>query len=97
MPRVARCGAGRLVPRKGFDEAVRAPAPEADGEATAQAGGVREIEIGRIRANPNQPRTQFDEAAIAELADSIAKRGVLQPILLRPDGDGASSLSPHVE
>jgi ParB family chromosome partitioning protein len=50
--------------------------------------GVREIEIGRIRPNPNQPRSHFDEDALAELADSIAERGLLQPILLRGDGDG---------
>ena len=50
-------------------------------------GGVREIEIARIRPNPSQPRIQFNDEAIDELADSIAERGVLQPILLRPDGD----------
>ena len=49
--------------------------------------GVTEIEVARIRPNPNQPRIHFDEEAIAELAESIAHRGVLQPILLRPDGD----------
>ena len=63
-----------------------APRPQT-GEATAEGrGGVREIEIARIRPNPNQPRIQFDETSIAELADSIAQRGVLQPILLRPSG-----------
>jgi ParB family chromosome partitioning protein len=56
--------------------------------ADETAGGVREVDIARIRPNPNQPRVQFDEAGIAELADSIAQRGVLQPILLRPEGDG---------
>ena len=50
-------------------------------------GGVREIEVARIRPNPNQPRVQFDEEALDELADSIVERGVLQPILLRPDGE----------
>jgi len=60
------------------------PAPQA-----AASGGVREIEIARIRPNPNQPRIQFDEDALQELADSIAKRGVLQPILLRPEGQEA--------
>ena len=49
---------------------------------------MREIEIGRIRPNPEQPRVQFKEETIDELADSIAERGVLQPILLRPHGDG---------
>jgi ParB family transcriptional regulator, chromosome partitioning protein len=50
-------------------------------------GGVREIEIARVRPNPNQPRQQFSEESLGELADSIAERGVLQPILLRPEGD----------
>ncbi|MEJ7776561.1 MAG: ParB/RepB/Spo0J family partition protein [Sphingomicrobium sp.] len=71
-----------------LDEAIRPPASDAGGQDEGGASGVREVEIGRIRPNPNQPRNRFDEEAIAELADSIAKRGVLQPILLRPDGDG---------
>src|SRR4051794_11274236 len=62
------------------------PAPS--DEQSASRGGVREIEIGRIRPNPNQPRIQFSDESIDELADSIAERGVLQPILLRPHGDG---------
>jgi ParB family chromosome partitioning protein len=45
------------------------------------------VEIARIRPNPNQPRQHFTEESLAELADSIAQRGVLQPILLRPDGE----------
>ena len=49
---------------------------------------MREIEIARIRPNPRQPRMNFDDEALDELAESIAQRGVLQPILLRPDGDG---------
>jgi len=57
-------------------------------DAPSRPGGVREIEIGRIRPNPEQPRIQFKEEAIDELADSIMERGVLQPILLRPHGDG---------
>jgi ParB family chromosome partitioning protein len=62
-----------------------APAPASASEASAK-GGVREVEIGRIRPNPNQPRSHFNEDSLAELADSIAERGVLQPILLRPNG-----------
>jgi ParB family chromosome partitioning protein len=56
-------------------------------DSTELRGGVREIEIARIRPNPNQPRIQFDEGSLGELAESISERGVLQPILLRPDGD----------
>jgi ParB family transcriptional regulator, chromosome partitioning protein len=61
-----------------------APTPDASAQSR---GGVREIEVARIRPNPNQPRIQFDEEALDELADSIRERGVLQPILLRPAGD----------
>jgi ParB family transcriptional regulator, chromosome partitioning protein len=45
---------------------------------------ARMIPIDLIQRNPNQPRKRFDEADLAELADSIRARGVLQPILLRP-------------
>jgi ParB family chromosome partitioning protein len=69
------------------EAAARSPAPGESAPAPAR-GGVAEIEIARIKPNPNQPRVHFDEAAIDELAESIAQRGVLQPILLRPDGDG---------
>ena len=65
-------------------EAARAPGPE--GQQGESRGGVREIEISRIQRNPNQPRIQFDEDALDELAESIRERGVLQPILLRPEG-----------
>jgi len=67
-------------------EAAR-PAPAPGSDALGSRGGVREIEIARIKANPNQPRLHFDEDALDELAESIRQRGVLQPILLRPNGD----------
>ena len=67
-----------------MDESVR-PNAEAPSESR---GGVREVEIARIRPNPHQPRMMFSDESIDELADSIATRGVLQPILLRPAGDG---------
>ena len=67
-------------------EAARAPA--AEGQQGEGRGGVREIEVARIRPNPEQPRTQFDEESLEELAQSIRERGILQPILLRGDGDG---------
>jgi len=70
-----------------LDEAVRQKPPEEAG-AVAPSSGVREVEIGRIRPNSSQPRMHFDEEAIAELAESIGERGVLQPILLRPAAEG---------
>lgn len=41
-----------------------------------------------IRADPNQPRRTFNEEKLKQLAESIKKKGVLQPILVRPNGEG---------
>jgi ParB family chromosome partitioning protein len=57
------------------------PAPTAP---AGSADGVREIDIASITPNPRQPRRVFAEGPLAELAESIAARGVLQPILVRP-------------
>ena len=47
-----------------------------------------EIDLDRIATNPDQPRLNFDEKSLAELAESIRSHGVLQPVLVRPFGDG---------
>ncbi len=80
-------------PRKGLGRGLsallgEAPRPVGEPEASGRRDSVREIEVGRIRPNPAQPRQQFDEDALAELAESIRERGVLQPILVRPVDDG---------
>ena len=49
--------------------------------------GVTEIDISSIYANPNQPRKVFDETALKELSDSIAKHGVIMPIIVNKSGD----------
>jgi ParB family transcriptional regulator, chromosome partitioning protein len=54
--------------------------------------GLRAVPVELIRPNPRQPRRRFDQAAIAELAQSIGSRGVLQPIVVRPLSDGAYEL-----
>ena len=46
------------------------------------------LPIDRIKANPNQPRRDFDETALGELISSIKEKGVLQPILVAPLSDG---------
>ncbi|HEY0594717.1 ParB/RepB/Spo0J family partition protein, partial [Sphingopyxis sp.] len=58
--------------------------------APVSGDSVQHIPVGSIRPLPGQPRRHFDENAIAELADSIGLRGLLQPIIVRrsPDGDG---------
>ena len=50
---------------------------------TSGSSSIGEIEIARIFANPNQPRRDFNEEALRELADSIKELGVIQPITLR--------------
>lgn len=45
------------------------------------------LAIDRLEPSPYQPRTRLDDAKVAELAASIAEKGVLQPLLVRPAGD----------
>ena len=53
-----------------------------------QAGGVREVAVSRIRQNPRQPRTHFDEQALEELAASIREHGIIQPLIVsQREGD----------
>lgn len=49
---------------------------------------ARLVPVDQIRPNPYQPRIEMDEEALAELADSIRTHGVLEPIIVRPSGDG---------
>lgn len=49
---------------------------------------VEQIPVDRIRPNPHQPRRAFDEAALAELAASIRAHGIVQPVVVVPDGEG---------
>jgi ParB family transcriptional regulator, chromosome partitioning protein len=48
--------------------------------------GIRLMPVGALSPHPGQPRRIFDEAALDELAQSIATRGMLQPIVVRPHG-----------
>ena len=49
-------------------------------------GGVRMLPVGSLQPHPDQPRRHFEEAALDELAASIAARGLIQPIVVRPHG-----------
>ncbi len=53
---------------------------------TAPVNAISEILISQIQANPFQPRTEFEEEALAELAESIKTHGVIQPITVRKMG-----------
>jgi ParB family chromosome partitioning protein len=52
--------------------------------ASASAGGLRELAVDLISRSPYQPRNNFNEEALQELADSIRAQGVVQPVVVRP-------------
>ena len=49
---------------------------------------IRNLSVSRVYGNPDQPRKYFDPAKLTELAESIQREGLLQPIKVRPDGSG---------
>ncbi|MBQ0104938.1 MAG: ParB/RepB/Spo0J family partition protein [Armatimonadetes bacterium] len=62
-------------------------------EITSVSGDtVQKIPLDLIDPNPYQPRKQFDERKMADLAESIKKHGVLQPVLMRKKNDGRYEL-----
>ncbi len=70
-------------------EALLGPATTAE---ASESGDLRRIPLDRIRPNPFQPRNAFNQQAITELANSMRTAGLLQPVVLRPSGDGAYEL-----
>jgi len=50
--------------------------------------GFSHVQLDLVEPNPQQPRTLFEDEAMQSLANSISEVGVLQPVVLRPDGDG---------
>ncbi len=58
----------------------------------AKSLGIRNVPVDRIEPNPENPRLSFEEGALDELAASIREHGVLQPILVRPRGQGTFQL-----
>ena len=61
-------------------------APEDESSRAATTSGLANLPISQIEPHPEQPRRHFDEAALAELAESIAARGVIQPVIVRRTG-----------
>jgi ParB family chromosome partitioning protein len=71
--------------RRGLGRGLAALIP---GGGSAGNEEMHELPISSITPNPNQPRTVISQDAIEELADSIGKVGMLQPIMVRPYADG---------
>jgi ParB family chromosome partitioning protein len=71
-----------------LQKSEEAPAPA----APPPAADPVQLPVASLRPNRFQPRTQFDEAAIEELAESIRAQGVIQPIVVAPDASGAYTI-----
>lgn len=68
---------------RGLDALITFSEGESQGSTS-----IIEVELDRISPNPDQPRTFFDEESLEELAASISKIGIIQPITLRQENDG---------
>jgi len=76
-------GLSALLENANTDITNSKPKMEAEGKVV---GAIANIEISQIETNPFQPRTQFDEDALNELAGSIKEHGIIQPITVRKMG-----------
>lgn len=74
---------------RGLDAILQSPETDitsSDISGNYVAGAIAQIDIDKIETNPFQPRTDFDETALSELAESIKKQGVIQPVTVRKMG-----------
>ena len=84
-------GLGALMGEVRREEPLVVPAASTE-PGTAKAAGLAMLSVAAIEPHPSQPRRHFDDAALDELAASIAARGVIQPIIVRPLGAGRYQL-----
>jgi ParB family chromosome partitioning protein len=71
---------------RGLSSLLGEVAQEAPIAGEAPRSGIQMLPVGSIDPHPDQPRRHFDEEALSELAASIASRGLIQPIVVRPSG-----------
>ena len=79
-------------PQRGMGRGLAAILSISDARAREDAAELREVAVELIRPNPAQPRKRFREDGLAALAESLADRGVLQPVLVRPRPGGSYEL-----
>jgi len=73
-----------MIRPKGLGRGLDALLSGGNADDDAGASAMQAIAIDRVRPGKLQPRTHMDDAALAELAESIKAQGVMQPILVRP-------------
>jgi ParB family transcriptional regulator, chromosome partitioning protein len=81
-------GLGALLGETRREEPLVTPARGQAGSGEASTTGLAMLAVADIVPHPGQPRRQFAEEALAELAASIAARGVIQPVIVTPHGPG---------
>lgn len=72
----------------GAERAAATAVPGASVPPLSDGSRLQLVPVSRIHPNPKQPRRVFDESALLELSESIAEVGLLQPVVVSPDGDG---------
>jgi len=73
---------------RGLDALIpEAPPPLTSTEDGSAVSAVREIPVDSVDPNPEQPRRRFDSEALGQLAASLRRHGVLQPVVVRQSGD----------
>ncbi|AKQ41108.1 chromosome partitioning protein ParB [Aurantiacibacter atlanticus] len=97
-------GLGALMGEARREEPLVARRPAAGSDSVEQTNGTAALDgqprnaglatlsVADIEPHPDQPRRHFDEESLAELAASIASRGVIQPVIVRPMGRGKYQL-----
>lgn len=85
-------GLGALLGESRREEPVAQLAPLAPPQTSTVGEGLATLAIADIQPHPGQPRRHFDDEALEELAQSIAARGVIQPIIVRPLENGRYQL-----
>lgn len=68
---------------RGLDALIQ----QVDEDLTSNQKDIVKIPLRNIKSNPNQPRKEFNEETLAELAESIKQQGVIQPIIVEKDND----------
>src|SRR5437667_9503248 len=77
-----------MVSRHGLGRGLRALLPAAPAPEGAQEGTIKEIPVELIAPNPRQPRKDFEINRLRELATSLKHSGILQPVVVRKQGEG---------
>jgi len=73
---------------RGLDGLLKAKVPEPAADAVATEGPTTTVPVAALAPNPHQPRQILDEAELEHLAASIREHGILQPLVVRPSGEG---------